>query len=268
VIDRAFCRTAAGLIHYRSAGLRHLPTLVLLHGGPGSSAGLVPLMAELADRFHVIAPDTMGCGQSDRAPDARPAIADYACYLAALLHESGAPPAAIYGHHTGAQIACELAIAQPQQVTRLILDGAALFAPEVRAEFVQRYAPPIAPVDSGEHLAWLWQFARDLTRYFPHYAKDADHRTGLGQPLPADAATHLVGEALCVWPTWHLAYRAAFTHDFAARLPALTTPALVLQVTGDPLAHFATRAAALAHARCRVVARADRAQAIAEFALF
>jgi len=38
-------------------------------------------------------------------------------------------------------------------------------------------------------------------------------------------------------------------------------------VTGDPLAHFATRAAALAHARCRVVARADRAQAIAEFAL-
>ncbi len=265
-IDRGFCRTGAGLIHYRCAGDPAAPPLVMLHGGPGSSAGLVPLIAALADRFRVIAPDTMGCGDSDPAPDAAPEIADYAAYMAGFLDAMAMPQAAIYGHHTGAQIACELSIADPRRVTRLILDGAALFTPALRAEFVARYAPPIVPADGGAHLHWLWQFARDLTRYFPHYRKDADHRTVPGDPLPNDLATNLVAEALKVWPTWHLAYRAAFGHDLAARLPAVTRPVLVLEVAGDPLAGFAARAAALARGTCHAVSRSDRTEAIARFA--
>jgi pimeloyl-ACP methyl ester carboxylesterase len=267
VIDRGFCRTGAGLIHYRSAGDPASPMLVMLHGGPGSSASLVPLITQLAATFRVLAPDTMGCGDSDPAPTAEPSIADYAVYLAGLLDALGAGPAAIYGHHTGAQIACELAIAAPQRVTRLILDGTALFAPALRAEFIERYAPPIVPVDRGEHLVWLWYFARDLTRYFPHYRKNDDHLTVLGEPLPADAATNIIAEATKAWRTWHLAYRAAFTHDLAARLPALTTPTLVLEVAGDPLAEYAERAAALVpQALCQAVVRSDRASAVARFA--
>ena len=267
MIDRGFCRTAAGLIHYRSAGDRALPTLIMLHGGPGSSASLVPLIAALADRFRIIAPDTMGCGDSDPAPAAAPGIADYAAGLADALDVLKVGPAAVYGHHTGAQIACELAIACPQRVPRLILDGAALFAPQLRAEFAERYAPPITPVESGEHLAWLWHFARDLTLYFPHYHKDRAHLTPLGQPLPAHSATDITAEALKVWPTWHLAYRAAFAHDLAARLPLLTIPPLVLEVTGDPLAQYAAQAATLARGMCQTVARSDRAEAIAAFML-
>jgi pimeloyl-ACP methyl ester carboxylesterase len=267
VIDRGFCRTADGLIHYRSAGHAAAPPLVMLHGGPGSSASLVPLMIQLADKFRIIAPDTMGCGDSEPAPAAVPDIADYARYLARFLDDVGVAQATVYGHHTGAQIACELAIAAPHRVTRLILDGTALFAPDVRAEFVERYAPPLVPLESGEHLEWLWHFARDLTRYFPHYRKDADHHTALGQPLPGDAATWIVAEALKVWPTWHLAYRAAFSHDLAARLPALTMPALVFAVAGDPLAACAAPAAALIpDAVCRAVARGERAEQIARFA--
>jgi pimeloyl-ACP methyl ester carboxylesterase len=267
VIDRGFCRTAAGLIHYRSAGDPALPLLIMLHGGPGSSAGLAPLIGELADRFRILAPDTMGCGDSDPAPDAEPEIADYAAYLAGFLGAMAAPAAVVYGHHTGAQIACELAITAPHRVSRLILDGAALFVPDLRCEFVERYAPPIVPDENGAHLAGLWQFARDLTRYFPHYRKDDDHRTASGQPLPADLATNLVAEALKVWPTWHLAYRAAFSHDLAARLALLTTPALVLEVAGDPLAQFAARAAELARATCCATDRSGRAATVARFAL-
>jgi pimeloyl-ACP methyl ester carboxylesterase len=237
----------------------------MLHGGPGSSASLVPLIAELSAKFRVLAPDTMGCGDSDPAPDGAPEIADYAAYLAGLLDAMEVAPAAVYGHHTGAQIACELAIAVPRRTTRLVLDGAALFAPAVRAEFGGRYAPPIVPVESGEHLISLWQFARDLTRYFPHYRKDADHQTLLGEPLPVDLATNIVAEAAKVWPTWHLAYRAAFAHDLAARLPLLTMPTLVLEVAGDPLAHFAAQAAELAHGPCHAVSRGARADAIARF---
>lgn len=57
---------AAGLnIAYREAGDPLNPTLVLLHGFPASSHQYRNLIPALADRFHVIAPDYPGFGNSD-----------------------------------------------------------------------------------------------------------------------------------------------------------------------------------------------------------
>jgi pimeloyl-ACP methyl ester carboxylesterase len=59
----------AGLnIAYREAGNPANPKLVLLHGFPASSHQYRDLIRVLADRFHVIAPDYPGFGNSDR-PD-------------------------------------------------------------------------------------------------------------------------------------------------------------------------------------------------------
>jgi pimeloyl-ACP methyl ester carboxylesterase len=55
-------------IAYREAGDPRNPKLVLLHGWPSSSHQYRDLMPALADRFHVIAPDYQGFGNSDR-PD-------------------------------------------------------------------------------------------------------------------------------------------------------------------------------------------------------
>src|SRR5262245_12656821 len=55
-------------IAYREAGDPRNPKLVLLHGFPSSSHQYRKLVPALADRFHVIAPDYQGFGNSD-APD-------------------------------------------------------------------------------------------------------------------------------------------------------------------------------------------------------
>jgi pimeloyl-ACP methyl ester carboxylesterase len=55
-------------IAYREAGDPSKPKLVLLHGFPASSHQYRDLIPALADRFHVIAPDYQGFGNSD-APD-------------------------------------------------------------------------------------------------------------------------------------------------------------------------------------------------------
>lgn len=55
-------------IAYREAGSRANPKLVLLHGFPSSSHQYRDLIRDLADRFHLIAPDYPGFGLSD-APD-------------------------------------------------------------------------------------------------------------------------------------------------------------------------------------------------------
>jgi pimeloyl-ACP methyl ester carboxylesterase len=58
--------TIQGLqIAYREAGDPGNPKLVLLHGFPASSHQYRNLIPALADRFHVIAPDYPGFGNSD-----------------------------------------------------------------------------------------------------------------------------------------------------------------------------------------------------------
>jgi pimeloyl-ACP methyl ester carboxylesterase len=59
-------------VFYREAGDPALPTLILLHGFPTSSFMFRNLIPLLSDRFHVIAPDYIGFGQSDA-----PSVADF-----------------------------------------------------------------------------------------------------------------------------------------------------------------------------------------------
>ena len=51
-------------IFYREAGPRDAPTVLLLHGFPSSSHMFRNLIPMLADKYHVVAPDFPGYGQS------------------------------------------------------------------------------------------------------------------------------------------------------------------------------------------------------------
>ena len=66
-----FYRTAKvdGLsIFYREAGPGNASKLLLLHGFPSASHMFRDLIPLLADRFHIVAPDLPGFGQSDMPP--------------------------------------------------------------------------------------------------------------------------------------------------------------------------------------------------------
>ena len=52
-------------IFYREAGSADAPKLLLLHGFPSAGHMFRDLIPHLADRFHIVAPDLPGFGQSD-----------------------------------------------------------------------------------------------------------------------------------------------------------------------------------------------------------
>lgn len=77
----------------------------------------------------------------------------------------------VYGSHTGASIAAELAILAPDRVRRIIMDGLGVFSAEQRDEMLARYALPFTPDLDGAYLMRAFHFLRDEYLFFPCYAR-------------------------------------------------------------------------------------------------
>jgi len=211
LVDRHFLRLSDDrLLHYRAAGevrADELP-LILAHAGPGSSSGLVPLIKQLAEKRRVIAPDMPGNGDSEPLPMAEPHMTDYVDQMVEMLDRLAIAQVDFCGQHTGAHIGCELALHHPTRVRRLMLDGLALFEPELLARMVADYAPPVVPDEFGGHLAWAWHFVEGLFLHFPYNLRDPAHRLHHSAVPPAAARQALVVDLIKALPSYHLAYQA------------------------------------------------------------
>lgn len=109
-------------VSYREAGDPGAPALVLLHGFPSSSHMFRHLLGELADEYHLVAPDHIGFGRS-----AMPPVHEFdysfdrlAQVTAALLDRIGLTRFALYLHDYGAPIGLRIAAGNPERVTALI----------------------------------------------------------------------------------------------------------------------------------------------------
>ncbi|MGA9848413.1 MAG: alpha/beta fold hydrolase, partial [Roseiarcus sp.] len=112
-------------IFYREAGPAGAPTVLLLHGFPTSSHMFRNLIPLLADRYHVIAPDYPGFGES-AAPNHKTfayTFGHYADLVDGLLTQLGVKTYAIYLMDYGAPVGYRLALKHPERVTALIVQN-------------------------------------------------------------------------------------------------------------------------------------------------
>jgi len=112
-------------IFYREAGKSDAPTIVLLHGFPSSSREFDALIPLLAKRYHVIAPDFPGFGQSDAPP---PAVYEYTFdHLATttdrLLDKLGLTRYSLYVHDYGAPVGFRIMLAHPERLQALVVQN-------------------------------------------------------------------------------------------------------------------------------------------------
>jgi pimeloyl-ACP methyl ester carboxylesterase len=113
-------------VFYREAGPKDAPTLVLLHGFPSSSREFDTLMPLLATRYHLIAPDFPGFGQSDAPPPAEYTYTfDHLAQTTnALLEQLSINSYAFYLHDYGGPVGSRIILAHPQRVRALIIQNA------------------------------------------------------------------------------------------------------------------------------------------------
>jgi len=112
-------------IFYREAGPADAPVVLLLHGFPTSSHMFRNLIPALADRYHVIAPDYPGFGQSDMPDRAGFSYTfdRFAELVDGLLDQLGVERYAMYVMDYGAPVGWCLALKHPERITALIVQN-------------------------------------------------------------------------------------------------------------------------------------------------
>ncbi|KAA5804661.1 alpha/beta hydrolase [Alkalicaulis satelles] len=237
VMDRA--------VHYRRAGPPGAPVVILLHGSPESASAVHEIAALLLQTACVIAPDTPGNGLSAPLDHADSDREDYARQLLAFMDVMGVSRAGLYGFHTGAGTAMAAALAAPQRVSALALDGLAVWTPDERAALLADYCVTYPPVWDGSHLARIWARLEEQLVFFPWHHARLDARMAL-PPTPMETRLRRLRDWLTAHAHYPAPYRAAFKAKGEDGPDRVSVPTLIGAMGRDPLSAHLDRLGKLA----------------------
>jgi pimeloyl-ACP methyl ester carboxylesterase len=101
-------------------------TVLMLHGsGPGVSAlaNWQHNIPTLAQRFHVLAPDIVGFGTTERPEDIVYSLRTWTDHVWAFMDARGMEKASVIGNSLGGRIALQMATDQPDRIAKMVLMG-------------------------------------------------------------------------------------------------------------------------------------------------
>jgi pimeloyl-ACP methyl ester carboxylesterase len=108
----------------RAGSLRHKPTLLLLHGGPGMDhSGWKPRMSPLADLAQIIYYDHRSHGRSDRSPPAAWTLDRWADDVVLLCQALGIERPIVFGQSFGGMVAQRYIARHPAHPGKVILSS-------------------------------------------------------------------------------------------------------------------------------------------------
>ena len=138
-------------IFYRECGDAQLPTMVLFHGFPSASHMFRDLMPMLEDRFHLIAPDYPGFGQSESPSreDFPYTFDNLAEVMGSFLERLGIDKFYMYVFDYGAPIGFRIAVKHPEKILGIVSQNGNIYREglgmkwEVRAEYWAHPTPEL-----------------------------------------------------------------------------------------------------------------------------
>ena len=212
MIRRGYVDAGWGQVHFREAGSGTAPALICLHATAYSGRSLSPLLPPLAPDRRVVALDTPGYGASDgpREPVAFEQYADAVGEAVERLEPGRAVD--LFGYHTGALIATELAVRRAALVRRLVLIGVPFFEAASKEAWRAKLVHRTALSDRLDQFDGRWDYLV------------ANRASGFSLARGLD---NFVDE-LMVYPREWYAHHALFEYRAAARLPLVGQPVLII----------------------------------------
>ena len=208
-------------VFYRQAGDARRPTLVLLHGLPTSSHMFRDLIGRLADRFHVLAPDYPGFGNSDCPEPEHFAYTfeNLSLVIERLLDTLGIDRLSFYMHGAGVPIGLRICTRRPSWIDSLIVQNGNAYgdgftdATKPWFEFWQDRNPEtemaVKRFTTREGIVWQYMDGvRDRERISPD-AWNMDC-VGLSRPMNGRIQLELLYDYrknLEEYPRWHAYFR-------------------------------------------------------------
>jgi 2-hydroxymuconate-semialdehyde hydrolase len=138
--------------------------LLLIHGsGPGVTgwANWRLTIPALAENFHVLAPDIVGFGYTERPADVQYSMETWVNHIFGFMDALGIEKAHVVGNSFGGGLALAMAIRAPQRVGRLVLMGSAGL-PFTLTDGLDRVWGYTPSVDNMRGLLDLFAFDRNL----------------------------------------------------------------------------------------------------------
>jgi non-heme chloroperoxidase len=195
------------------------PAVVLLHGFADSWRSFERVLPHFPPSLHVVAVSQRGHGDSGR-PEEGYGVPDLSADLVALLDALAIERAVIAGHSMGSAVALRFAIDHPERARSVVLIGAAASlraTPEARAYWDGELAKLTDPIP------------RDFLRSFVEQS--------FVKSVPREPVEAMIDESAKVpLRVWRAVFEARWRAegDYAAELPAIRTPTLILWGDRDP----------------------------------
>ena len=163
-------------IFYREAGNPQNPTILLLHGFPTSSHMFRDLIAELADEYHLVAPDYPGYGFS-----AMPAVDEFdysfdniAQIMEQFVDEIDLDRFSLYLMDYGAPVGFRIAASQPERIESLIVQNGNAYVEGIDNNFwepIREYWKDRGAINKGLDNDW-WKNVKAAYKQ-PEMSNDA-----------------------------------------------------------------------------------------------
>ena len=157
--------------HYLEWGDPRHHTVLLLHGGNQSAHSWDLVSLHLADRYHVLALDQRGHGDSEWARDADYSSGAMAADAAAFLDVVANGQVTIVGHSMGGMNTMRLMLDQPERADRVVLVDV---GPEISgdgAKVIRNFVTEHREFDDLEH------FVSAVQKYDPYRSREHIERT-------------------------------------------------------------------------------------------
>jgi pimeloyl-ACP methyl ester carboxylesterase len=160
MIRKGYVDTSGGQVHYRYRRGTGTP-IVCLHQTASSSAMFERVMTLWPGDEPLYALDTPGFGGSYE-PEGQPTMTDYGRVLLEATRALGFDRMHLFGHHTGACIAIEMAVAVPERVASLAMIGPVTISREEAGAFKSVYPKDFRIRADGSHLPKMWDYVAGI----------------------------------------------------------------------------------------------------------